>query len=1153
VLRNLVLLLAFLLTIGTAHAQTEAPDVARQKLAQMAGQVQALLGAGRAPEAEAIAEAEVALARATFGDAAPETGAALSDRGEIRRVGGHLQEATADFERAEVLLAARGQDDPGLATHRYRYAELLRMQGKPEPALALYRRVEAVYAKLYGAKNMAVATCQNAEAEMLRMLGRPSEALPLHEKALAGFRASVGDKHPYVATGLQAQATTWQALGEYQRARAAFQEAHDIDVAALGPTHPWTATVANNLGEIQRLLGDLVTAEALFRQTLHAYEQSLGPQHPFVAAALINLGNVLGERGQDVAAGQAFARARAILVATVGPEHPDIATVLLHEATLARSRADWPAAAKALDKALRIREQALGPEHADLAFLLDAQASLALERGDLGAVEPLCRRSLQVRDRAMQHPEKTKTLLILAQTFAQLGDRARAEPLYRQALELARQGLGPEHPRTGQILDAIGGFLYGIGEVQAAIEAWKTSLAIAERTYGPEHPRTASALGNLAAAAFAQGRLDDALRWTERAGAIEARTLPADHPNRAVSVHNLAMLEARLGRSKQALGHFTQAAQLEAAVLGPSAATLGATLGHHADLLLHLGDLKGALAKRREAMQVLDRHLTRWLGLGTEAQKAALISQQLGHLYSTVDLAVRGMPRDPGAARLALEAVVRRKGLTIDAMADVQARAQSGGEDGKAMATLANLRARLAGLTLRGPGEGDAQTHARKLLDLEREVDQQESQLARTSAQFRSARQTPGLDEVAAALGPDTALLEYAWYLPPLPDGDWGKARYAAFVLTSSGVAHAVDLGEAATLEAAVAALRQVASSPQAVAGKADVQVLARDLDHRLLEPLRPYTGHATQLLLAPDAALSLVPFAALRGPDGKAVIERNTLTILGSGREVVHGPAPIAPREAELVLADPDFDETGRASKPDRTPPATTRGAGKALDLARLRFRPLQGTAEEAQAVGALWPHAHVLTGAKATEAALKSAHGPRILHLATHGWFLPAPPPLPPGQALQAGTEPSRAVRIEDPLLRSGLALAGFNARASGDEDGALTALEAASLDLSGTRLVVLSACNTGVGDTSGGFGVYGLRRAFAIAGAQALLMSLWSVDDTATRTLMTAFYGHLQRGVGRSEALRRAQLQLLAEPATRHPFFWAAFQLAGDGRPL
>ena len=132
----------------------------------------------------------------------------------------------------------------------------------------------------------------------------------------------------------------------------------------------------------------------------------------------------------------------------------------------------------------------------------------------------------------------------------------------------------------------------------------------------------------------------------------------------------------------------------------------------------------------------------------------------------------------------------------------------------------------------------------------------------------------------------------------------------------------------------------------------------------------------------------------------------------------------------------------------------------------------------------------------------------------------------------------------RTENPLLRAGLVLSGANRLSSGDEDGVLTALEASSLDLQGTELVVLSACETALGDVSAGDGVYGLRRALVIAGAESQVMTLWRVDDAASRDLMEGFYKRLRAGEGRAEALRQSQLALLKDPRRAHPFFWAAF---------
>ncbi|HVK56719.1 MAG TPA: CHAT domain-containing protein [Burkholderiales bacterium] len=192
------------------------------------------------------------------------------------------------------------------------------------------------------------------------------------------------------------------------------------------------------------------------------------------------------------------------------------------------------------------------------------------------------------------------------------------------------------------------------------------------------------------------------------------------------------------------------------------------------------------------------------------------------------------------------------------------------------------------------------------------------------------------------------------------------------------------------------------------------------------------------------------------------------------------------------------------------------------------------------------------VLTGAQATETALKRAAGPVVLHIATHGFFLPnRPEESASDDGASRGPE---APRGENPLLRSGLALAGANQRDGGDgEDGVFTALEAAGLDLWGSKVVVLSACETGLGAINNGDGVYGLRRALMLAGAETQVTSLWKVDDAATRDLMRGYYRRLKTGKGRTEALRDVQKAMLQRSGRSHPYYWAAFIPIGDWRNL
>jgi hypothetical protein len=243
------------------------------------------------------------------------------------------------------------------------------------------------------------------------------------------------------------------------------------------------------------------------------------------------------------------------------------------------------------------------------------------------------------------------------------------------------------------------------------------------------------------------------------------------------------------------------------------------------------------------------------------------------------------------------------------------------------------------------------------------------------------------------------------------------------------------------------------------------------------------------------------------------------------------------------VIVAAPDFGERGNPTG--------------ATILARAHFDALPGTESEAQALHGLLPNARVLTHAAASEDALRGLRAPQILHVATHGFFLAAKPSVVNARTrglelLPASNVPAEWT-IDEPMLRSGLAFSGANQHHRGSNDGILTALEALSLDLTGTELVVLSACETGVGEATGGEGVYGLRRALLIAGAQTQVMSLWKIDDETTSRLMQGYYRAVVDGRGRAEALRDVQLSLARDSKYRHPYYWASFIVSGNPASL
>jgi CHAT domain-containing protein len=408
------------------------------------------------------------------------------------------------------------------------------------------------------------------------------------------------------------------------------------------------------------------------------------------------------------------------------------------------------------------------------------------------------------------------------------------------------------------------------------------------------------------------------------------------------------------------------------------------------------------------------------------------------------------------------------------------------------------------------------------------------------------------IETIQKLLPANAALVEIAAYRPFDPKAikhseRFGEARYAAYVLKPKGPPAFVELGEAARIDRAVEALREALRDPK----RQDVGQPARAVGQMVMEPIRALLGKTRRVLLSPDGSLNLVPFVALVDRRNHYLVKHYEFSYLTSGRDLlrlqIHAPS----RQGPLVVADPDFGEIVRSAEA-----AATGGS----DLSRSDFTPLPGTAEEARELKAILPQATVLTKGQATEAALKQANGPSILHVATHGFFLNDVPAGPRASAasraqrlfVQQAT-PGQMARLENPLLRSGLGLAGANLRKGGDEDGILTAFEAAGLNLWGTKLAVLSACDTGVGEVKTGDGVYGLRRALVLAGAESQVMSLWPVSDQGTRELMTEYYKALQAGKGRGEAMRRVQLRLLKNDRRRHPYYWASFISSGEWAAL
>ncbi|HNB73502.1 MAG TPA: CHAT domain-containing protein, partial [Acidobacteriota bacterium] len=736
--------------------------------------------------------------------------------------------------------------------------------------------------------------------------------------------------------------------------------------------------------------------------------------------------------------------------------------------------------------------------------------------------------------------------------------------LYLQALAIREKALGPDHPATAFSLFCLG-FLYNRkGEYSQAEPLLLRALAIQEKALKPDHPDLATSLNNLAFLYEAKGEVTKAEPMFLRALAINEKARGTHHWIFASSLNNMAAFYGNQGDYVRAEPLYLRSLAIREKVLGPDHLDVAQSLINLAGMYRAKGDIEQAITYQSRGNEVSERDLVRNLVSGSERQKLLYLSRTAGNTDSTLTLQVESAPQNLAALSAALTIVLRRKGRALDVMTSAieTLRRRQNPETQKLLDDYASLASQVSVLTLRGPGNRKPEDHLAYLRKLETQKEKLEAEISTRSAEFKTQVTPITLEAVRKLIPPDATLLEYAVYRPyDAKTRQFGNARYVVYLLDQSGEIRFADLGETEPIQKAVAAFRRAVSDQastdawsrklslltQATGGnstQANVKLAGHQLEKLIFEPVRTLIGTSKHLLISPDGDLNLIPFAALTDETGKYLAENYLMTYLTSGRDLLRLQAKTSSQEPPFILVNPAY------------------GTGKGPVLFGNTYEPLSqlnGTTAEGTILKRLFPDATLRLDAQATKKTLQSVMGPSIAHIATHGSFLQnlpqEPSPISPeqrGLTLEDELRPveSEKLREANPLLRSCLFFAGANTGGtSTEDDGKLTALEAAQLNLWGTKLVVLSACDSGVGDIKNGDGVYGLRRALVLAGSESQVMSLWPVSDQGTKELMTNFYRRLKAGEGRSQALHNSQLDMLKSKRWKHPFYWAAFIQSGD----
>lgn len=843
-------------------------------------------------------------------------------------------------------------------------------------------------------------------------------------------------------------------------------------------------------------------------------ERALGAEHADVGMAVFVVGNIVGDMGDLEKCEMLYDRALKIREKALGRDHPSIASILNNWGVIYKLKGDYVKAEELYKRVLEIREKTLEPNHLLIAVSLNNLASVTSARGDREKTIALYRRALTIRENALgaEHPDVALALNNLA-TALEDEDFAAAEPLYLRSLAIREKILGADHPDVSQTLYNLARGYAAAGDYQKAEQACLRAIKIYEKSLGSEHQFYSYPLNLLALIYKDTGRYDQAETLFLRAIALKQKTQSSVHPELGGTYSNLANLYALEGKTEK------------------------------------------AVEAQSRANEILEYNTALNLAIGSEREKLDYLKTLEDVGNQTLTLNFQAKINSQAMTDLAAISVLRRKGRVLDAMSDnFQAlRRRFDKQDQILFDDLNKATTELVHFVLANETKDSTDEYSRKLKTLEEKRETVENQISRRSAGFYQSSKSIKLSTVGAVIPADAALIEFAVYRPILPSSSEfeskrnreenavEKPRYAVFVINSKGEVRGADLGAAADIDPKIDALRKTLRD----AASRNVKKIARAVDEKILKPVRALVGDAKHLLISPDGDLNLIPFEALVGENDRYLIEDYSLTYITSGRDLLRMQAARKNENKSLIVANPLFGSAARDSKRDEK--TRRRSVTTARSLSETYFAPLAGTLAEARSIQNLFPDATLLDEGRATEAALKNINAPRILHIATHGFFLENTSELKTEAKSQNRTA---GVETENPLLRSGIALAGANEREGGaKDDGILTALEASGLNLWGTKLVVLSACDTGIGDVKNGEGVYGLRRAFLLAGTESLVMSLWAVSDYATRELMTDYYKNLKNGLGRGESLRQVKLAMMKKKGRAHPFYWAGFIQSGE----
>ncbi len=1003
---------------------------------------------------------------------------------------------------------------------------------------------------------LELATTYDNQVIQYYQQGRFQQALPLAKKALRLRTEKQGEKHLETLTSLNNLAIIYKDLYRFSEALPLYEKGYRLSQEVLGEKHPGTLASLSGLAGIYQGLGRLSEALPLHEKGYRISKEVLGEKHPSTLTSMINLAGIyqaLGRLSEDLSLSEQSYR---LSKEEFGEKHPNTLHSLRNLASAYSKLEDYDKALAFAQKSVELHKEVLGKKHRYTIHSFHTLGFIYQELGRLDEALAWSEKSYRLRKEVLgkQHPETLLSLNNLGAVYQQLGNLDEVLYLHKQNYASFKQVLGPKHPTTLMSLNNLAEIYRESGKLYKALFSHQEAYRLRTEVLGPNHYETLISLKNLVQMYQWLGLLDQALPLSEKAYRLTKETLGEKHPDTVWSMSSLAGIYDNLGRLSEALAFYEKAFELSLEVVGEQhhltlniligLASIYFKQGHIDKAIQHLEQFVAGLEKLRSGnfsaenrQGLFKRFVEVYFGLS----ELYISQSQYQNAFRIAEMSKARTLLESLAAKLAAQ----QSGLT--AAEQRQLRDEE--------ASLAVLNDRIA--------KALENNRLEEKITLENEKNQLVNQFNQfhrgLMAKYPKYAQLSKVQIVSAKQGAkylpaDAVLISYL-----VNEDNDNKNNVLAFTLQANGTLTAHDLGEIPNLKENLENYRRRLSLTRGRVSlrrepKKDIQALSRELGKQLLEPLKPFIKDKRHWIISPSGSLALIPFETLHleGEEQPVIAKHDityvqSLSVLKLLQERDKDYQNIKKRGTLLAMGTPLYEaktslpkgKTSVAKNPSTADFNIARNLvlrdgdyARAFRQLNLKWRNLPGASKELKQLKNLFflkkHRLRLYKQAQATEAKLQylNKHGIlakyRYLVFSTHGYLSTEVPAL---SSIVLG-------QINNP---PGI-------------DGYVTAGEWAGYNLK-SDLMVLSACETGVGEVVSGEGVMGLPYAFYVAGNKNTLLTLWSISDEVTAEFIARFFRRLKMGIGQIEALTATKREFIKKGGRySDPMYWAAFVLYG-----